>query len=79
LIGGYSRFGVWRQIVAAIFLIVVVKAMETAGLNAARSSANLWFATYLPVVAGFVIVWFLLFWATRPHLFKRRHKPKAAL
>ena len=74
LIGNFSRFGVWRQIIAAIGLIVLVKAIETAGLNAARSDARLWFATYLPSVAGFAIVWFLLFWAGHPHLFKRRIK-----
>ncbi|WP_342075574.1 LPS export ABC transporter permease LptF [Yoonia sp. SS1-5] len=74
LVGGFSRFGVWRQIVAAIFLIVVVKAVETVGLNAARSNENLWFATYLPNVAGFFIIWCLLFAASRPYLFKRRLK-----
>ncbi len=78
LVGGFSRFGVWRQIVAAIFLIVVVKAMETAGLNMARSDERLWFATYLPGVAGFFIVWCLLFAASRPYLFKRRIKDTAA-
>ncbi|WP_106744141.1 LPS export ABC transporter permease LptF [Yoonia maritima] len=78
LVGGFSRFGVWRQIVAAILLIVVVKAMETAGLNLARSDERFWVATYLPSVAGFAIVWFLLFWATRPYLFKRRAKEEAA-
>ena len=57
----------------------LAKAMETAGLNAARGSAKLWFAAYLPAAAGFAIVWFLLFWATRPHLFKRRNKSGAAL
>ncbi|MFG5382505.1 LPS export ABC transporter permease LptF [Yoonia sp. R2-816] len=72
LIGGFSRFGVWRQIVAAIFLIIVVKGIETAGLNAARTNENLWFATYLPSIAGFFIVWCLLFAASRPSLFKRR-------
>ncbi len=72
LIGGFSRFGVWRQIVAAIFLIIVVKGIETAGLNAARANENLWFATYLPSIAGFFIVWCLLFAASRPSLFKRR-------
>lgn len=77
LIGNFSRFGVWPQIIAAIFLIVVVKAIETVGLNASRSDANLWFATYLPSVAGFAIVWFLLFWAGRPNLFKRRIKDSA--
>lgn len=74
LVGSFSRFGVWRQIVAAIFLIVLVKAMETAGLNVARANANLWFATYLPSIAGFAIVWCLLFSASRPYLFKRRIK-----
>lgn len=77
LIGGFSRFGVWRQIIAAIALIIVVKAMETAGLNLARSDPRLWFATYLPVIVGCAIVWFLLFWATRPYLLKRRHKFEA--
>ncbi|KJZ20997.1 LPS export ABC transporter permease LptF [Loktanella sp. S4079] len=77
LIGNFSRFGVWRQILAAILLIIVVKAMETAGLNMARGNEGLWFATYLPALAGFVIVWFLLFWATRPYLFKRRQPDEA--
>ena len=72
MVGSYSRFGVWRQIVAAIALIVVVKALETAGLNAARADAQLWFLTYLPGAGGLVIVWCLLFWASRPYLFKRR-------
>ncbi len=74
MVGGFSRFGVWRQIVAAIGLIVVVKAVETAGLNMARANETLWFATYLPVLAGALIVWALLFAATRPYLFKRRIK-----
>ena len=72
MVGSYSRFGVWRQIVAAIALIVVVKALENAGLNAARADAQLWFLTYLPGAGGLVIVWCLLFWASRPYLFKRR-------
>ncbi|MFQ1699947.1 LPS export ABC transporter permease LptF [Loktanella agnita] len=77
LVGGYSRFGVWRQIVAAILLIILVKAMETVGLNLARRNEQLWFATYLPSVVGFVIIWALLFAASRPYLFKRRIKEVA--
>lgn len=72
LVGGYSRFGVWKQIVLAIMLIILVKAFETIGLNIARSTPELWFATYLQNALAFVIVWFLLFWAGRPYLFKRR-------
>ena len=79
MVGSYSRFGVWRQIIAAIGLIVVIKALETAGLNAARANAQLWFMTYLPGIGGLAIVWFLLFWASRPTLFKRRIRTEVAL
>jgi len=72
IIGGFSRFGVWRQIVIAVFLIITVKAVETAGINAAREDASLWFAVYGGVVTGLIIVAILLFLAARPALFKRK-------
>ena len=77
MVGGYSRFGVWRQIVAAIFLIILVKAFESVGLNLARGDPRLWFATYLPSIIGIVIVLVLLGWATRPDLLRRA--PRAGL
>ena len=70
--GGYSRCGVWKQIVGAIFLIIVVKAVETSGLRIARSDPQLWMVAYLQSAVGFVMIWFLLFWASRPYLFTRR-------
>jgi lipopolysaccharide export system permease protein len=72
MVGSFSRFGVWRQIVFAIFLIIVIKAVETVGLTMARREEALWFMAYLPSIVGVIIVWFLLFTATRPYLFKRR-------
>ncbi len=72
MVGGFTRFGLWKQVVFAIFLIILVKALETAGLNAARSNPSLWIASYLPSVAGFAIVYVLLFMADRPTLLKRR-------
>lgn len=72
---GFSRFGVWRQIILAIMLIVFVKAIEAVGLNAARADPALWVATYLPGVVGFLISWALLFKATRPYLFRRSPAP----
>ena len=71
LVGGFSRFGVWRQIVLAVVLIIIIKAVETTGVNIARSDANLWFAAYLHVVLGLVFVAGLLFISGRPYLFKR--------
>ncbi len=72
MIGSFSRFGVWPQVVFAIFLIIVIKALETTGLDLARTSPQMWFATYLAVVVGFAMIAVLLFVASRPYLFKRK-------
>lgn len=78
MVGGFSRFGVWRQIVGAIVLIIVVKAMETIGLNIARENPSLWFAAYLPTLVGLGLAWALLFISTRPYMFKRKPNGEAA-
>ena len=56
----------------AIFLIIFIKALETMGLNIARTHPALWPTSYLSTIAGFLIVWALLYMATRPYLFRRR-------
>ncbi len=72
LIGGFSRFGVWRQVVGAVFLIIFVKMIETLVAGTTRDNAALWPLIYLPTVVGLAMVWFMLFWAGRPYLFRRR-------
>ncbi len=72
LTGGFSRFGVWRQVVGALFLIILVKLIETLVIGTVRDDARLWPMIYLPALIGFGIAWFLLFWATRPFLFRRQ-------
>lgn len=66
IVGGFSRFGVWRQIVMAIFLIILIKALETAGLDVARQNPSLWMASYLSIFTGVVIVAVLLTVASKP-------------
>ena len=78
MLGGFSRFGVWRQIVGAIVLIILVKFIETVGLNIARGNPAFWFAVYLPTIIGLVLAWILLFVSTRPYLFKRKPRSEAA-
>jgi len=72
LTGGFSRFGLWRQIIAAIFLIILVKLVETLTVSLMEDNPILWPLTYLPAVFGLAMVWFLLFWSERPTLFRRR-------
>ena len=74
MVGGFSRFGVWRQIVAAIFLIIVIKATETLCLNITRENPSFWIAAYFPTALGLAMAWGLLFWSTRLYLFKRQPK-----
>lgn len=72
LIGGFSRFGVWRQVVGALFLIIFVKMIETLVAGSVRDTASLWPLIYLPTIFGLAMVWFMLFWSGRPYLFRRR-------
>ncbi|WP_136441044.1 LPS export ABC transporter permease LptF [Pacificoceanicola onchidii] len=71
MVGGYSRFGVTKQIVGAIFLLVVVKLVESGVTDPVRADARLWPLVYLPSAVGLVIVWSLLWTASRPFRPKR--------
>ena len=66
LTGSYSRFGVGRQIVVAIFLLVVVKLVESAVADPTRDNAMLWPLVYLPSVVGLAIAGIVLHVAARP-------------
>ena len=66
LTGSFSRFGVTRQIVIAIFLLVVVKLVESAVTEPSRNDPRLWPLIYLPSVVGLAIVAGVLHLAARP-------------
>lgn len=74
LTGSFSRFGVGRQIVVAIFLLVIVKLVESAVTDPTRNSAALWPLIYLPSVVGLVLATAMLHLAARPF----RHPRSAA-
>ena len=61
-----------RQIIGAIFLVVLVKILESSGATLARSDARLWPLVYLPTLAGLVIPALLLTIAARPGLLRRK-------
>lgn len=76
LVGGFSRFGVWRQIVAALVLLVIVKMVEGLVTDPVRSDPALWPLVYLPSVVGMAMAAALLAWAARP---RRKPRPPAPL
>ncbi len=77
MIGGYSRFGVTKQIVAAIFLLVLIKLVESAVTDPVRGDPRLWPLVYLPSLVGFAIVLGLLFSASRGYRPRRRARAPA--
>jgi lipopolysaccharide export system permease protein len=66
LVGQFSRFGVWRQMVAAIFLVIAVKGIETLTTAAIRDDPARWALAYLPAGVGLAVVVVLLARAARP-------------
>lgn len=73
VVGGFSRFGLWRNIMFAVFLVVLLKVLESIGTNIARDDPdNLWPFMYLAGIGGIVISAVLLFISARPYFFKRK-------
>ena len=66
MVGGFSRFGVTRQIIFAIALLVLVKVVESAVTDPVRGDARLWPLVYLPSLVGLMIATLLLWMAARP-------------
>ena len=60
MLGGYSRFGTGRQILFAIFLLVVLKMSESLVARPVRADAALWILNYAPVLIGFIFAFGLL-------------------
>lgn len=66
LVGAFSRFGLWRQILGAILLLIVVQLINTSATGAAARSAGSWPAVYVAPVVGLAIAGALLWWSQRP-------------
>ncbi|RJK95532.1 LPS export ABC transporter permease LptF [Paracoccus aestuarii] len=66
LIGGFSRFGVWRQVGWAILGLIAVQFLSNAAANQVGRDAALWPILYLPAGFGAVLSMALLWLAARP-------------
>jgi lipopolysaccharide export system permease protein len=72
MLGGFSRFGVWNQIIAAIVLIVLLQTFDNAMADVTLSNGELWPLAYLPASLGFVASVLMLWLAANPRLWRRR-------
>lgn len=71
LLGAFSRFGLWRQIVGAVVLLIVIQMINNAGTAAALQSAMAWPLVYLAPICGVLVSFAMLWVAQRP---RRRHR-----
>ncbi|MEM6760251.1 MAG: LPS export ABC transporter permease LptF [Pseudomonadota bacterium] len=72
LVGGYSRFGVWREIVIAFVLLLVLDGVRSTLSGPVLTKSQLWPILYGPSAAGALISTVLLWTAARPSWFRRR-------
>lgn len=66
LLGGFSRFGVWRQALLAFVLLVLLEVLRGVVSEPVLEDASLWPLIYLPTVVGILIGMFFLQIASRP-------------
>lgn len=78
LVGGYSRFGVWREIVIAFLVLLVLDGSRAVLTDPVLETAELWPILYLPSAAGAVLVIGLLWSAAHPGWLTRRRARRAA-
>nr|WP_245398645.1 LPS export ABC transporter permease LptF [Oceaniglobus trochenteri] len=71
LLGGFSRFGVWKQIVGAIVCLIAIQLADNAVTDAARSR-GLWPMAYLPALFGLALAAVFLWLAAHPRAFRRK-------
>ncbi len=73
LLGGFSRFGVWYQIFAAVALVIGLYIADRAVADAAASlPPGSWPLLYLPQVAGSLLALLILWLAANPQVWRRR-------
>lgn len=63
LAGGFSRFGLWQQVLGAVALLAILQMTNNAAENIALQNADLVWMLYLPAVFGLAMVGTLLWLA----------------
>jgi lipopolysaccharide export system permease protein len=66
LIGGFSRFGVWREIVIAFGLLIFLDGLRGTLSSQVVASASLWPLLYLPTLGGAGLAALMLLHAANP-------------
>lgn len=75
LMGGFSRFSLWKQIVAAIVVLIIIKVFDNVLVDKAGQDPALWPLVYVSSAIGAVFVLLMLWISSNLTLFTRRFTP----
>lgn len=78
LMGAFSRFGLWRQIVAAVVLLALLASLDNTFGGIAAGDERLTLIVYLPSLLGIAINAFLLWLSGQMPRFARRARTRTA-
>lgn len=74
LLGGFSRFGIWRQIIGAIFALIAVQMLTRMGQDIVQDNAEMWLAAYFGPGFGLFLGFGLLALAANPAWLRLRRR-----
>lgn len=79
MVSGFSRFGVWREIVIAFGLLIAIDGLRGVMVNPVREDAGMWPLMYVPSAIGAVLVAAMLFKAANPNWLRRLRASRGAI
>lgn len=77
LVGGFNRFGLWRQILVALVILIAVKSLDNFMNDFARRIEAYWPLVYVASFVGLAMTGALLWLSARPAMFSRRRQRSA--
>ena len=78
LLGGFSRFGLWRQMVGAFMLLILLETLRGMVSPPVVANPALWPILYVPPILGLIVAALFLRISGRPIRLRRRPPPAEA-
>jgi len=77
MIGGFTRFGLWRQMIGAVAALIGMQVLSRMGQDMVQSNADLWPLAYIGPAIGLVLGFGLLWLAAHPATLSLRRLSRA--
>ena len=77
MLGGYSRFGVWREVVISFGLLITIDFIRGVMVKPVHGNTAMWPLMYLPAFVGAILVLGMLWQASHPNWLRRLRKKGA--